>query len=95
MAVTVRIPGALRAEAGGQATLECAGGDETTLSGVLDEIADTWPLLERRIRDERGELRRYVNLYIDGEECRRLDGLRTPVSDRAEILVIPSVAGGQ
>jgi sulfur-carrier protein len=94
MAVTVRIPGVLRAEAGGASSLECAASEGTTLAAVLDEIGASWPLLERRLRDERGELRRYVNLYVDGEECRRLDGLRTPVSDRAEILVIPSVAGG-
>ncbi len=94
MSVIVRIPGALRAESGGRSSLECAAGDATTLGSVLDEIGTAWPLLERRIRDERGELRRYVNLYVDGEECRRLDGLHTPVSDRAEILVIPSVAGG-
>ena len=94
MTVTVRIPGVLRAEAGGQSTIEVGAGDGTTLAAVLDEIGAAWPLLDRRIRDERGELRRYVNLYVDGEECRRLDGLRTPVSDRAEILVVPSVAGG-
>lgn len=94
MAVTVRIPGVLRAEAGGRSTLEFEATDTTTLATVLDEIGGSWPLLERRIRDERGDLRRYVNLYVDGEECRRLEGLRTPLSDRAEILVVPSVAGG-
>jgi len=94
MAVTVRIPGVLRAEVGGQSSLEFAAVETTTLGGVLDKIGVTWPLLERRIRDEQGELRRYVNLYVDGEECRRLEGLRTPVSDRAEILVVPSIAGG-
>jgi len=94
MAVTVRIPGVLRAEAGGQSSLQCGAAEGMTLAMVLDEIGATWPLLDRRIRDERGELRRYVNLYVDGEECRRLDGLRTPVSDRTEILVVPSVAGG-
>jgi molybdopterin converting factor small subunit len=92
--VTVRIPGVLRTEAGGQSTLEFGAGNGTTLASVLDEMGKSWPLLERRIRDERGELRRYINLYVDGEECRRLDGLRTAVSDRAEILVVPSVAGG-
>jgi molybdopterin converting factor small subunit len=94
MAVTVRIPGALRAEAGGASAVECSTGDGATLASVLDDMAATWPLLERRIRDERGELRRYVNVYVDGEECRRLEGLGTPVTDRTEILVIPSVAGG-
>jgi len=84
----------LRAEAGGNSSVECAAADGATLGSVLDEVAVAWPLLERRIRDERGQLRRYVNVYLDGEECRRLDGLGTPVTDRTEILVIPSVAGG-
>ncbi len=91
---TIRIPGVLRAEAGGQSQIDVAAQPGTTLGGVLDEIGTSWPLLERRIRDERGQLRRYVNLYVDGEECRRLEGLGTPVSERTEILVIPSVAGG-
>jgi sulfur-carrier protein len=94
MIVTVRIPGVLRAEAGGRSTVECETGDGATLASVLDDMAASWPLLERRIRDERGQLRRYVNVYVDGEECRRLEGLGTPVTDRTEILVIPSVAGG-
>jgi molybdopterin converting factor small subunit len=94
MAVIVRIPGVLRAEAGGRSTLELPADGGTTLRSILDEIGTTWPLLERRLRDERGDLRRYVNLYVDGEECRRLDGLTTAVPDRAEILVVPSVAGG-
>jgi molybdopterin synthase sulfur carrier subunit len=94
MAVTVRIPGVLRTESGGNASLELAVADGATLAEVLDDIAASWPLLDRRLRDERGQLRRYVNLYIDGEECRRLDGLATAVPDRCEVLVIPSVAGG-
>lgn len=92
--ITVVIPGVLRAEAGGRSSLELTAGDGATLATILDDIAGSFPLLDRRIRDERGQLRRYVNLYVDGEECRRLDGLATPVADRAEILVVPSVAGG-
>ncbi|MFF5172867.1 MoaD/ThiS family protein [Micromonospora sp. NPDC000089] len=53
-----------------------------------------WPRLARRLRDERGELRRYVNLYVDGEDCRHLGGLLAPVADGAEVRVLPSVAGG-
>jgi sulfur-carrier protein len=94
MSATMRIPGVLRAEAGGNATLEFAVSEGATLAGIMDEIGASWPLLERRLRDERGQLRRYVNVYIDGEECRRLDGLGTPIHDRTEVLVIPSVAGG-
>ena len=93
MAVNVKIPGALRAEAGGASTVdvELAGG---TLGQVLDVLRDRHPKLERRLRDEQGTLRRYVNIYVEGEECRRLSGLATEVADGAEILVVPSVAGG-
>jgi molybdopterin converting factor small subunit len=93
MSVTVLIPGALRAESGGAGRLAVAAGG--TLGAVLDEVAERWPRLERRIRDERRELRRYVNVYIDGDDCRVLAGLDSPVSDGAEIQVLPSVAGGQ
>ena len=89
---TVLVPGMLRAEAGGSAHLEV--GDGGTLGAVLDEIKERWPRLERRIRDESGTLRRYVNVYVDGEDCRRSGGLETPVPAGAEIQVLPSVAGG-
>lgn len=88
----VRVPGVLRADAGGAAHLEVTAAG--TLAAVLDEIGDRWPRLERRLRDESGVLRRYVNIYVDGEDCRRSGGLDTPVPGSAEIQVLPSVAGG-
>jgi molybdopterin converting factor small subunit len=90
--VTLLIPAALRAEAGGAGTLTLDA--EGTLAAVLDEMAEHWPRLERRIRDERGELRRYVNVFIDGENCRALAGQSSPVAAGSEIQVLPSVAGG-
>jgi molybdopterin converting factor small subunit len=90
--ITVLVPGALRGEVDGVGRLSVHASG--TLSAVLAEIADRWPRLSRRICDERGELRRYVNIYIDGEECRTVSGLQTPVGDGAEIQVLPSVAGG-
>jgi molybdopterin synthase sulfur carrier subunit len=89
---TVLVPGVLRADAGGAARLEVAA--RGSLGAVLDEVRERWPRLERRIRDESGTLRRYVNVYVDGEDCRRSGGLETPVPAAAEIQVIPSVAGG-
>jgi molybdopterin synthase sulfur carrier subunit len=59
-----------------------AAADTSTLGVVLDELRAHWPRLERRIRDERGELRRYVNVYVDGADCRLTGGLVTPVSRR-------------
>jgi sulfur-carrier protein len=90
--ITVLVPGVLRAEAGGESRLSLPA--VSTLGAVFDEIDDRWPRLARRIRDEQGELRRYVNVYIDGQDCRDVAGLATPVPDGAEIQVLPSVAGG-
>ena len=90
--VAVLIPGALRAEVGGRARLEVAVSG--TLRAVFDALAVDWPRLERRVRDETGALRRYVNIYVDGEDVRRLAGQETPVHPRGEIQIIPSVAGG-
>ncbi|MEU9828772.1 ubiquitin-like small modifier protein 1 [Micromonospora chersina] len=90
--ITVLLPGPLRPEAGGESRLTVAAAG--TLGAVLDELAATWPRLARRIRDERGELRRYVNVYVDGEDCRHAGGLDAAVPDNAEIQILPSVAGG-
>ncbi|MEV0456830.1 MoaD/ThiS family protein [Catellatospora methionotrophica] len=90
--VTVLVPGALRTEAGGESRLDVAAAG--TLRAVLDEIDQRWPRLGRRIRDERGELRRFVNVYVDGEDCRMVSGQDTPVAGGGEVQVVPSVAGG-
>lgn len=89
---TVLVPGVLRAEAGGESQLAVEA--EGSLRAVLDEVAARWPRLERRVRDENGEVRRYVNVYVDGEDCRRTGGQETAVPARAEIQILPSVAGG-
>lgn len=90
--VALLVPGALRGDAGGAARLDIAA--TGSLRAVLDEVAIRWPRLERRVRDEAGELRRYVNVYVDGEDVRRLAGQDTPVPERAEVQILPSVAGG-
>jgi molybdopterin converting factor small subunit len=92
--ITLLVPAVLRGDVGGAPHLSVDAAGGTTLGGVLDEVAQHWPRLHRRLRDERGELRRYVNVYVDGEDCRHLAGLATPVSHDSEIQVIPSVAGG-
>jgi molybdopterin converting factor small subunit len=94
MAVTVVVPSVLRAEANGESSLSVDVGTSSTVGTVLDGLAADYPKLERRLRDERGELRRYVNIFVDGEECRRIGGIEAPVNERSEILIIPSVAGG-
>ncbi|MFI5490945.1 MoaD/ThiS family protein [Actinoplanes sp. NPDC051859] len=89
---TLLVPGVLRTEAGGASHLDVDA--DGSLKAVLDEVARRWPRLERRIRDESGALRRYVNVYVDGEDCRRSGGQDTPVPPAAEIQILPSVAGG-
>jgi len=92
MPVTILVPGVLRGECDDQPrlTLDASG----TLEDVLTSLAATWPRLARRIRDEQGEIRKFINVYVDGEDARRLADRDTPVRDNAEIQLIPSVAGG-
>jgi len=87
------LPGSLAELVGGARSLavEAPGG---TLGGLLDALARDHPPLERRIRDETGALRRYVNVYVDGADVRASDGLATVVGPGARIQVLPSIAGG-
>jgi sulfur-carrier protein len=94
MLVTVLIPGVLRGETAGAGRLSVEVADGARLGALLDELAARYPRLDRRLRDEQGTLRRHVNLYVDGEECRRLAGADTVLGAGAELQVIPSVAGG-
>ena len=90
----VVVPAALRTFTEGVAAVPVEHADGAELSAVLDVLGGQCPALIRRIRDEQGELRRFVNVYVDGEDVRRLLGLATPVRGQAEVLIVPSVAGG-
>lgn len=94
MRVTVLLPGVLREKAGGRSSLSVEVAEPATLGTLLDVLAEEHPALERRLRDERACLRRYVNFYVDGEECRFSGGPDTKLREAAEIQIIPSVAGG-
>ena len=94
MSVRVVLPGYLADLADGQKHLEVDVAGRSSLSAVLDGLATGRPLLDRRIRDETGALRRFVNVYVDGEDVRFVSGVRTPVDDGALVQVLPSVAGG-
>jgi molybdopterin converting factor small subunit len=93
VSVQVLLPGVLAALAGGEkhVALEPAG---DTLADVLDALAAQHPMLARRIRDETGAVRRFVNVYVDGDDVRFGGGLQAKVCDGAEVHVLPSVAGG-
>jgi molybdopterin synthase sulfur carrier subunit len=91
MAVTVKIPTQLRGAAGGTAETEVTG---TTVAEVLNSLYERFGELRERICNEDGSLRRFVNIYLAGEDIRFLDGLATPVPDGAELTILPAVAGG-
>lgn len=94
MTVTLQLPGALAPFAGGQREITLAEGGDATVSGVLDRLAGQLPILERRIRDERAEIRRHVNVYVNGVDIRTLSGAESPVPDGAVIDIIAAVSGG-
>ncbi len=93
MSVQVVLPGVLASLAGGAKHLDVdpAGG---TLADLLDALAGRHPTLGRRIRDETGAVRRFVNVYVDGDDVRFTGGLTATVDDGAVVQVLPSVAGG-
>ncbi len=94
MTVEVVLPGFLADLAGGNKHVQVQVGADRTLAAVLDGLAEGHPLLDRRIRDETGALRRFVNVYVDGEDVRFDQGVRTAVDDGSVVQVLPSVAGG-
>jgi sulfur-carrier protein len=93
MSVQVVLPGVLASLAGGAKHLDLQP-TGSTLADLLDALAAEHPMLARRIRDETGQVRRFVNVYVDGDDVRFEQGLDTPVRDGAEVQVLPSVAGG-
>lgn len=88
--VTVKIPTQLRPSAGGRAEVELDG---STVGEVLDALFRESPELKERITEE-GQLRRFVNVYLGGEDIRFGDGLETAVEDGSELTILPAVAGG-
>lgn len=84
--VLVLIPSLLAAQAGGQGRFEVE-------ADSVGEALRALPIADLLL-DERGELRRLVNVYVDGEDARRQDGLETPLAEAAEVRVIAAVAGG-
>jgi len=90
MAVHVKIPTQLRAATGGESTAEVEG---STVGEVLEALYRRYGELRSRIAED-GGLRRFVNVYVRGEDIRFLDGLDTTVKDGDEVTILPAVAGG-
>jgi molybdopterin converting factor small subunit len=91
MTVSVRVPTILRAYTGGAAEVAAEAG---TLREVLAHLDASYPGLGRRILDDAGQLRRFVNVYVGDEDVRLAQGLDTPVPSGVQVSVIPAVAGG-
>ncbi|HWE64646.1 MAG TPA: ubiquitin-like small modifier protein 1 [Chloroflexota bacterium] len=91
MAVTIRIPTPLRKITGGAARLDAQG---ATVREALASVVQAHPELGDRVYDDQGELRRFINLFVGGEDIRFLNGLETPLTDGAELSIVPAVAGG-
>jgi molybdopterin synthase sulfur carrier subunit len=91
MAVRVKLPTQLRDAAGNQAEAQVEGG---TVGEALDALYAVHGELRSRLADDGGSLRRFVNVYLGGEDIRFLQGLDTPVSDGDELTILPAVAGG-
>lgn len=93
--VRVILPSVLRELADGQGELVVpVGGEPALLRTILDAAVVTRPQLGARIRDETGALRRHVNVFVDGQDVRRLGGLDLLVGPEAVVHILPSIAGG-
>ncbi len=88
---TVKIPPVLRASVGGEKQLEAAGGD---VGEVLRALVSAHPETESQLFSGDGDLNRYVNVYLNDEDVRVLDGLDTPVGESDTLVILPAMAGG-
>ena len=88
---TVKIPPVLRSQTGGDAEVSAGG---STVGDVLRGLAETHPGTRAQLFAESGELNRYVNVYLNDEDVRVLDGLATPVGEADSLVILPAMAGG-
>ena len=91
MAVTVRIPTPLQRLTNGQGEVQCEG---ATVRELLENLEQRCPGVKERICDETGKLRRFVNVFVNEEDIRFLQGDQTKVKDGDEVSIIPAIAGG-
>jgi molybdopterin synthase sulfur carrier subunit len=87
----VKIPTVLRPQVGGNKEVELTG---TTVGEVVDALTAAYPSLKSQLLTEDGELNRFVNVYVNGQDVRYLDGLATAVAERDEVRLLPAMAGG-
>ena len=88
---SIRIPTPLRKLTN---EIEVVNTDATTLRDAVEKLESDFPGIKERIVDEGGEIRRFVNIYINGDDVRFLDNLNTPLKPGDDVSIVPAVAGG-
>ena len=91
MSVLVRIPTPLRRMTNGQAKVEM---QSSNLGELVEKLDSEYPGFKERLVDENGDLRYFVNIYLNGEDVRFMEGLETSTSEGDEVSIVPAVAGG-
>ena len=91
MSVLVRIPTPLRRMTNGQAKIEM---QSSNLGELVEKLDSEYPGFKDRLVDENGDLRYFVNIYLNGEDVRFMEGLETSTSEGDEVSIVPAVAGG-
>lgn len=91
MSVKVLIPTPLQKFTGNQATLDCNG---SSVAELLESLEQSFPGIKSRLCDEQGQPRRFLNLYVNSEDIRFLEGTDTPLKEGDEVSIVPAVAGG-
>jgi sulfur-carrier protein len=91
MAQTVIIPTPLRKFTNEVETVEVQG---ATVGEIINQLEARFPGIQARLCETNGELRRFINIYVDGEDIRFLENMQTPVGERAEVSIVPAIAGG-
>jgi molybdopterin synthase sulfur carrier subunit len=89
---TVRIPSPLRRYTNSQSKVDVTGAD---IQELIDNLESAYPGVKSRLCDENGQIKRYVNVFVNGDEIRTLNGPETPVAAQDEISIVPAMAGGQ
>jgi molybdopterin synthase sulfur carrier subunit len=92
MAVLVRIPTPLRAVTKGSAEVQATADN---VAGVIDDLERQFPGLRERLLDEGGEIRRFINIYVNQEDIRFLQGAKTSLKQGDEVSIVPAIAGGR
>ena len=91
MSATVKIPTPLRKLTNNETSVDADG---TTVGQIVESLESAYPGMRERLIEDNGDLRHFVNIYLNGEDIRYIDGLKSSVSDNDELSIVPAVAGG-